>query len=195
MKTIICCHDCTGKGTLIDLLMKRFPDNQFGFSVSRTTRQPREGEVHGVHYNFTTVEDMKKAIAAGEFVEYAEVHGRFYGTSFNAVDNVRKSGKICILDIDIQGVQAVKKSSLKPHYLFIAPPEPALKNLEHRLRGRGTEKEEDLQRRLAQAKNELDYGFAEGNFDAIVTNDDLNVAFHRLILQIKEWYPYLRETK
>lgn len=175
--------------------MERFPDNQFGFSVSHTTRQPREGEEHGVHYNFTKVEDMKKAIAAGEFVEYAEVHGRYYGTSIKAVENVQKSGKICILDIDIQGVQAVKMSSLKPHYLFIAPPEPALRNLEERLRGRGTEKEDDLQKRLSQAKNELDYGFEDGNFDKIITNDDLNAAFERLVLQIKEWYPYLHESK
>ena len=174
--------------------MKRFPDEQFGFSVSHTTRSPREGEVDGVHYNFTTVEDMKKAIDNGEFVEYAEVHGRYYGTSLKAVETVQESGKVCILDIDIQGVQIVKKSSLKPHYLFIKPPEPALENLEARLRGRGTEKEEDLQRRLGQAKNELDYGAEEGNFDAIITNDDLDEAIERLVSQVKEWYPYLREA-
>ena len=69
-----------GKGTLIELLQKHFPDNKFGFSVSHTTRKPREGEEDGVHYNFTTVEDIKKEIDAGKFVEYAEVHGNYYGT-------------------------------------------------------------------------------------------------------------------
>jgi guanylate kinase len=69
-----------GKGTLIELLQKQFPDGKFGFSVSHTTRKPREGEVNGVHYNFSTVEDMRKEIEDGKFIEYAEVHGNYYGT-------------------------------------------------------------------------------------------------------------------
>ena len=69
-----------GKGTLIELLQKHFPDNKFGFSVSHTTRKPREGEKDKVHYNFTTVENIKKEIDEGKFVEYAEVHGNYYGT-------------------------------------------------------------------------------------------------------------------
>jgi Guanylate kinase len=71
-----------GKGTLIEMLMKRFPNDQFGFSVSHTTRQPRDGEKDGVHYNFTTVEAIKKDIADGKFIEYAEVHGKYYGTRY-----------------------------------------------------------------------------------------------------------------
>ena len=69
-----------GKGTLIELLQKHFPSNKFGFSVSHTTRKPREGEENGVHYNFSTVDAMKSEIEAGKFVEYAEVHGNYYGT-------------------------------------------------------------------------------------------------------------------
>lgn len=76
---VFCGPSGVGKGTLIEKLMKKFP-NQFGFSVSHTTRGPREGEKDGVHYNFTTVEDIKKEIDAGKFIEYAEVHGRYYGT-------------------------------------------------------------------------------------------------------------------
>jgi guanylate kinase len=72
-----------GKGTLIEMLMKRFPNDQFGFSVSHTTRQPRDGEKDGVHYNFTTVEAIKKDIADGKFIEYAEVHGKYYGTRYD----------------------------------------------------------------------------------------------------------------
>jgi Guanylate kinase len=77
---VFCGPSGVGKGTLIDLLMKRFPNDQFGFSVSHTTRPPRPGEVDGVHYNFTTVESIKADIAAGKFIEYAEVHGKYYGT-------------------------------------------------------------------------------------------------------------------
>lgn len=77
---VFCGPSGVGKGTLIEMLMKRFPNEQFGFSVSHTTRQPREGEKDGVHYNFTTVEAIQKEIGEGKFIEYAEVHGRYYGT-------------------------------------------------------------------------------------------------------------------
>lgn len=77
---VFCGPSGVGKGTLIDLLLKRFPNDQFGFSVSHTTRAPRPGEEDGVHYNFTTVEQIKKDIEAGKFIEYAEVHGKYYGT-------------------------------------------------------------------------------------------------------------------
>lgn len=119
---VFCGPSGAGKGTMIEMLMKEFPNEQFGFSVSHTTRGPREGEVDGVHYNFTTVEKMKEDIAAGKFIEHAEVHGRFYGSSVAAVESVQSSGKVCILDIDVQGVKNVKKSSLDPYYVFIAPP-------------------------------------------------------------------------
>jgi guanylate kinase len=73
-------YECTLTGTLIDLIMNRFDNDQFGFSVSHTTRNPREGEINGKHYHFTTVEQMKIDIASAKFIEYAEVHGKFYGT-------------------------------------------------------------------------------------------------------------------
>ena len=79
---VVCGPSGVGKGTLINMLMERFPDGQFGFCVSHTTRKPREGEQDGVHYNFTTVENMKKEIAQGNFIEYAEVHGNYYGTRY-----------------------------------------------------------------------------------------------------------------
>eukprot|EP00581_Thalassiosira_minuscula_P005196 CAMPEP_0183738008 /NCGR_PEP_ID=MMETSP0737-20130205/53660_1 /TAXON_ID=385413 /ORGANISM="Thalassiosira miniscula, Strain CCMP1093" /LENGTH=200 /DNA_ID=CAMNT_0025972451 /DNA_START=95 /DNA_END=697 /DNA_ORIENTATION=+ len=175
-----------GKGTLIELLRKKFP-TQFGFSVSHTTRKPREGEQDGVHYNFTTVDDIKVEIDDGKFVEYANVHGNYYGTSVAAVESVQKQGKICILDIDVQGVQNVKKSTLDAIYIFIAP--PSMEELEKRLRGRGTETEEAVVKRLKNAKDELDYGMGEGNFDRVFTNDDLDKTFEALVEQFKEWYP------
>jgi guanylate kinase len=96
---VFCGPSGVGKGTLIEMLMKRFPNDQFGFSVSHTTRLPREGEVDGVHYNFTTVDAIKKEIAEGKFIEYAEVHGKYYGSSVEAVESVQKDGKVCVLDI------------------------------------------------------------------------------------------------
>mmetsp|Transcript_17692 Transcript_17692/g.51491 ORF Transcript_17692/g.51491 Transcript_17692/m.51491 type:complete len:545 (-) Transcript_17692:147-1781(-) len=188
---VFCGPSGVGKGTLIDMLMKRFPEDQFGFSVSHTTRPPRQGEKDGIHYNFTTVDDIKKEIDAGKFIEYAEVHGKYYGTSVAAVETVKSSGKICVLDIDVQGVQSVKKSSLEPIYVFIAP--PSMDELEKRLRGRGTESEEDMKERLANAQGELDYGLAKGNFDKIFTNDDLGKTFEELVTVFKEWYPHLSE--
>lgn len=82
---VVCGPSGVGKGTLIEMLMKRFPNDQLGFSVSHTTRPPREGEVDGVHYNFTTVEQIKVDIAADKFIEYAEVHGKYYGTRYARV--------------------------------------------------------------------------------------------------------------
>mmetsp|Transcript_8406 Transcript_8406/g.11993 ORF Transcript_8406/g.11993 Transcript_8406/m.11993 type:complete len:204 (-) Transcript_8406:110-721(-) len=181
-----------GKGTLIEMLMKHFAGNQFGFSVSHTTRKPRVGEKDGIHYNFTTVEQMKSEIDDGKFIEFANVHGNYYGTSFEAVKSVQKEGKICVLDIDVQGVQIVKKSSLTPKYIFISP--PSIEALESRLRGRGTEKEEDILKRLQNSKEELDYGKGEGNFDRNFVNDDLTKTFSQLVTQFKEWYPHLVES-
>jgi len=151
----------------------------------------REGEQDGIHYNFTNVDSIKKEIDAGLFVEYANVHGNYYGTSVAAVETVQKEGKICILDIDVQGVQNVKKSSLDAIYLFVAP--PSMGELEKRLRGRGTEKEEAIVKRLANAKGELDYGLEEGNFDRVFTNDDLDKTFEDILKQFEEWYPQLTE--
>mmetsp|Transcript_21842 Transcript_21842/g.44890 ORF Transcript_21842/g.44890 Transcript_21842/m.44890 type:complete len:216 (+) Transcript_21842:94-741(+) len=189
---VFCGPSGVGKGTLIEMLMKRFPKDQFGFSVSHTTRKPREGEVDGTHYNFTSVEKIKEEIAAGKFVEYAEVHGNYYGTSVAAVESVQKQNRICILDIDIQGVMEVKKSSLEPLYFFITP--PSLEELEKRLRGRGTETEESIKKRLANSKKEMDYGHQAGNFDRIFINAGLKECFEELSSTIKENYPELDEV-
>lgn len=138
------------------------------------------------------MDDIKKEIDEGKFVEYANVHGNYYGTSVAAVESVQKQGKICILDIDVQGVRNVKKSSLDAIYIFIAP--PSMEELEKRLRGRGTETEEAVVKRLKNAKEELDYGMGEGNFDQVFTNDDLDKTFESLVDQFQKWYPQLAES-
>lgn len=177
-----------GKGTIVNILMERLP-SLFGFSVSHATRAPRPGEENGVHYNFVTVSEMEAAIANNEFIEYAHVHTNYYGSSYKAVDDVKSQGKICILDIDIQGVQNVKKSSLECEYIFIAP--PSIEELEARLRGRGTETEEKIQVRMNNARGELAFGKEEGNFDLYVVNNDLETAVESILSHLKNKYPTL----
>ncbi len=101
-------------------------------------------------------------------------------------------GKICILDIDVQGVRSVKKSSLDCKYLFIAP--PSIEALESRLRGRGTETEEKIQIRLKNAIDELAYGNESGNFDAYIVNNDLEVAIQEVTSTLQSWYPELKSN-
>ncbi|XP_073005507.1 guanylate kinase 1-like isoform X2 [Typha latifolia] len=144
-----------GKGTLISRLVKDFP-NTFGFSVSHTTRSPREKEIDGIHYHFAEREMMEKDIREGKFLESALVHGNLYGTSFEAVEAVTDAGKRCILDIDVQGARSVRCSSLEALFIFICP--PSFEELEKRLRIRGTETEEQIQKRLRNAKEEIDQG-------------------------------------
>eukprot|EP00286_Rhodomonas_abbreviata_P017444 CAMPEP_0181342936 /NCGR_PEP_ID=MMETSP1101-20121128/31290_1 /TAXON_ID=46948 /ORGANISM="Rhodomonas abbreviata, Strain Caron Lab Isolate" /LENGTH=241 /DNA_ID=CAMNT_0023454475 /DNA_START=32 /DNA_END=753 /DNA_ORIENTATION=+ len=144
-----------GKGTLINKLIEKFPD-VFGFSVSHATRAPREGEENGVHYNFVSKSEFEEAVEKGDFVEFAKVHANYYGTSFLAVEKIRAMGKVCILDIDIQGVQNVKKSDIDCRYIFINP--PSMLELEKRLTGRGTETAEKVKLRLENARGEIEYG-------------------------------------
>ncbi|KAJ0982319.1 hypothetical protein J5N97_010574 [Dioscorea zingiberensis] len=163
-----------GKGTLISKLVKEFPST-FGFSVSHTTRMPREKEMNGVHYHFTERSKMEKDIREGKFLESALVHGNLYGTSIEAVEAVTDSGKTCILDIDVQGARSVRASSLEAIFIFICP--PSFKELEKRLRARGTESEEQVQKRLRNASAELEQGKLPGLFDYVLVNDDLKTCY------------------
>lgn len=131
----VCGPSGAGKSTLITMLRAEFPDD-YGFSVSHTTRAPRPGEVDGEHYHFVDKAAMEKEIAAGLFLEHAAVHGNFYGTSRAAVESVSGQCRSCILDIDIQGVKSCRALGLDvDKYVFIAPPDIA--QLEARLRARG----------------------------------------------------------
>jgi len=183
---VICGPSGAGKGTLIKKVFDAF-DGKFGFSVSHTTRGPREGEEDGVHYHFVEKEALEAKIEAGDMLEYAHVHTNIYGTSWEAVDNVAATGKVCVLDIDIQGVKSVKESKMTPHYVYVAPPSKEV--LEERLRGRGTETEEAISKRLENATGEMDYLSAPGNVDFTVVNDDLEEAFAKLAAQLRAWYP------
>lgn len=175
---VICGPSGAGKSTLIKRLLAERPST-FGFSVSHTTRNRRQGEVDGVDYHFISKDQMNEQIKNGKFVEFAEVHLNMYGTSFQAVYDVINSenGKRCILDIDVQGVDSVKNSVLNKDafYLFIAPPD--LEKMKNRLWARGTETEDSLRTRLENAKHELQYKDRPDFWDAIIINDDVDVAY------------------
>lgn len=192
MPLVVCGPSGAGKGTIISKMMEKYPD-YFGFSVSNTSRGPRPGEEHGVHYYFSTLEEIDAGIANGEYIEYANVHTNKYGTTFKAVETVQNKGKVCILDIDVQGCQSVKKSSMKCKYLFISP--PSMEELENRLKGRGTETEEKIKVRLQNAIGEMAYGEGEGNFDAIVVNDSVDGAVKAIFKHLTAWYPTLKFDK
>ncbi|AET39186.1 guanylate kinase Ecym_4107 [Eremothecium cymbalariae DBVPG len=166
----------TGKSTLLKKLFAEFPDT-FGFSVSSTTRKPRVGEVEGKDYHFVSVDEFKSMIKQNEFIEWAEFSGNYYGTTVASVKDVMDAKKICILDIDMQGVKSVKNTDLNARLVFLAP--PSLVALKERLIGRGTETEESINKRIAAAAKELEYA-QSGAHDRNIVNDDLEKAYSEL---------------
>jgi guanylate kinase len=133
---------------------------------------------------------MAQDIAENKFIEHAQVHNNVYGTSLEAVSHVQSQGKICILDIDIQGVSRVKMAEFypAPYFVFISP--PSITHLEDRLRARNTETEETIRVRLENAAEEMQYG-TQLHFDKVLVNDGLERAFADLLRTLTEWYPYL----
>lgn len=140
-------------GTLIKRLMGGPDAPKLAFSVSHTTRKPRPGETNDIHYHFTTREEFEAMAAAGQFLETAEVHGNLYGTSKAAVQEKLAAGKSVVLDVDVQGARQIRQSGLPALFVFIAP--PSLEELERRLRGRGTETPNSMDRRIQNARLEI----------------------------------------
>jgi len=162
-----------GKTSLANALIESLPNIEF--SVSHTTRPPRPGERHGVHYYFVEHKDFEEMIAAGRFLEHAKVFDNYYGTSRAAVENLLKQGKHVILDIDWQGARTVKQQMPQAVSIFILPPSRAA--LEERLVKRGQDNAEVIARRMREATNELRH-YEE--FDHIVVNDDFDAALEDL---------------
>lgn len=162
-----------GKGTVIGGFLKRNP--QFTLSISCTTRQMRPGEVDGVNYFFISKDEFKNCIDNNKFLEWAEFAGNFYGTKQKYINQCLEEGKNLILEIDTQGAMQVKEKMPEAVLIFIAP--PSFKDLEKRLRGRHTEDEETIQKRLEAVKKEFER--AE-NFDYKVINDDVEKAIQNL---------------
>ena len=162
-----------GKGTLIKEFLSRHPD--FKLSVSCTTRTPREGEVHGINYFYLTKEEFKNCIENNEFLEWAEFSGNMYGTQKTYVQEKLALGKNLILEIDTQGALNVKKIMPEATLIFILP--PSFEELEARLRGRHTETEDAIQKRLNFTKLEIENSKF---FDYQVVNDDIENAVKKL---------------
>lgn len=159
-----------GKGTVISRILER-PGKNVSLSVSATTRSPREGEADGVHYFFLTEEDFLEKVKNGEFLEYAFVHGKYYGTPKKPVEAALRKGQDIILEIDVQGAMQVRENFNEGIYIFLLP--PSLKELRKRLLLRGTESEQDLELRMEKAAAEIEY---LDRYDYVVINDDLQSA-------------------
>lgn len=167
----------SGKSTLL----KTLPEKDFYFSVSHTTRAPRPGEVHGKDYYFITRETFLEMLKKGEFLEWIEVHGNYYGTAKSEVEKAFSQGKHLVFDVEVIGVSNLKKYfGREAITIFIAP--PSLEELERRLRNRGTEEEEKLKKRLERASLELTYA---PFFDYVIVNDNLEEAKDKFLSIIK----------
>lgn len=162
-----------GKGTLIKEVLQSVPN--IGYSVSFTTRQKREGEENGKHYNFVSHKEFENLINSDEFLEYAEVHGNYYGTSKNQVEQEISAGRDIILEIDVQGADSVRGKVADSVEIFILP--PSFEVLKERLIGRQTENVETLTTRLGNSKNEVKEYL---KFDYVIINDVLGKAISDL---------------
>ncbi|MEN3373886.1 guanylate kinase [Dechloromonas sp. ZS-1] len=167
-----------GKTTLVRLLLERQADIQL--SISNTTRSPRPGEQNGREYHFTTVDDFRGMISRGEFLEWAEVHGNFYGTSKKWIADRLAEGRDVLLEIDWQGAQQVRKLFPEAIGIFILP--PSMAELERRLTGRGTDAAEVIARRLAAAQAEMRH---VGEFDYVIINNQLEEALADLLAVVR----------
>ncbi len=164
-----------GKGSIVRWILEN--ESGFTLSVSATTRDPRPGEVDGVHYHFVTAEKFKDLIEKNQMLEWAQVHGKhFYGTPLSELARAEAEGKHLLLEIDLQGARQVKAQIPYALMIFINP--PSFDELERRLRFRGTETEEQIQTRLTTARTEL---AAAGEFDYQLTNLDLEACAREVV--------------
>ncbi|CAF3355218.1 unnamed protein product [Rotaria sp. Silwood1] len=143
-----------------------------------TTRSPRPGEQDGREYHFIPRANMEKMIALGEFLETTEFSSNLYGTSKKSVEDVAQTGRICLLDVDKQGVKNIRNTDLNALFIYISP--PSYEILEQRLRGRKTESEAAIEKRLREAKESMEFSKEPGMYDHIVMNDQLDAAYQTL---------------
>jgi len=163
----------TGKTPICRELLRLYPDVRF--SVSYTTRPPRPGETDGRDYHFVTAERFRRGIAEGEFAEWAENYGHYYGTSRKTMEEFRKEGFDLVVDVEPRGAKALKAQYGEGTYVFILP--PSIEELKKRLRGRGCESEEIIARRLEKALDEIREVLW---YDYVIFNDRLDEAVERL---------------
>lgn len=173
-----------GKSTLIDMILQEYPD--MVYSVSCTTRSPRGEEEDGADYHFLTVERFKELISENAFIEWAEVHGNYYGTLKKPIEEVLAEGNSMILDIDVAGAEKVRSyvmqelsrgDPMRDGYVDIFINPPNLEELRRRLEGRGTDSAAVIEKRMANAEGEM---ARAGEYMYRVVNDDLGIAYRRL---------------
>ena len=167
-----------GKTTLVSGLLERDP--LVRLSVSYTTRAPRTGEVNGQHYHFIDVQGFRALRDKGEFLEWAEVHSNYYGTSKRWLEEQIRAGRDILLEIDWQGAQQVRKVFPKAVGVFILP--PSVEELERRLRGRGTDSEDVIARRVLAARGEMRH---VAEFDYVIINENLPTAIEDLVAVVR----------
>lgn len=164
----------SGKSTLLNRLLKE--ENDLYFSISSTTRAPRQGETDGVNYYFTSEDEFKKGIDADEFLEWACVHGNYYGTSLKPVLKALKEGKIAIFDIDVQGFN-IAKSKFAQNITSVFITTASKNELKSRLQNRGTDSAETIEKRLINAVGEMEHIL---EYDYFLINDDLQNCYENL---------------
>ncbi|WP_154529975.1 guanylate kinase [Inconstantimicrobium porci] len=162
-----------GKGTICKALLEK--RNDLYISVSATTRSPRKGEVDGINYHFFTKDQFKEGIKNGDFLEYAEVYGNYYGTPKAGVNELLEAGKNVILEIDIQGALKVKECMEDGVFIFVLP--PSMEELKSRIIGRGSETEESLMTRFKSAYQEINY---VSKYNYAVINDTVEAAVNKI---------------
>lgn len=164
----------TGKGTVCGELLAQTPE--LAYSISATTRKPREGEVDGKNYYFMDKADFEKKIAEGGFLEYANVYGNYYGTPLAKIEERLRDGEDILLEIDTQGALNVMEKCPDGLFIFLVP--PSIAELERRIRGRGSETEESLKKRMGSARKEIEDGKRYGY---VVVNDTVKNAVKRIM--------------
>ncbi len=169
-----------GKSTLARRLMDWDPTLRF--SVSATTRKPREGEVDGKHYYFKTRDDFEAMVAAGDMLEHAEVFGNFYGSPRGPVEAAMAEGRDTLFDIDWQGGQQIRSSALGRDVVSIFVLPPSIAELDRRLRARGQDSDEVIAGRMAKSRDEISH-WAE--YDYVIVNTDIDAAFDQLVTILK----------
>ena len=170
---IISAASGTGKTTLVSRLLKNNGDIRV--SISHTTRQPREGERHGVHYHFVPKEEFESLIRQNAFLEHADVFGNYYGTSLPMIEKSLEQGVDVFLDIDWQGARQIRQKVPNVKTIFILP--PSREELKNRLVGRGQDSEETIAKRMAEAESEMSH---YNEFDYLIVNDDFQQALAEL---------------
>jgi len=167
-----------GKTTLTGQVLKKFP--QLSYSISHTTRKPRQGEIHGRDYFFINDQEFQDRIAQDQWIEWAQVHGNFYGTDKAFISEKLEKGENLFLDIDVQGAKQIMNSDLGLVSIFILP--PSIEVLEQRLESRGTDSPSVIAHRMENARSEINQ---QGAYDHVIVNDDLGQAIVELCSILK----------